>query len=105
MNTQEKLAKLNHILEHSKKAPFYQNRLPDRPLSSLEELKSIPLTTKEDLRRESPFGLIAVPQAELFQYHESFGTTGVPVSVWLTKDDYLDHARELAEWGVDFQAR
>jgi phenylacetate-CoA ligase len=103
MNHQEKLEKLNQLLEHSKNASFYQKRLPNHPLRSLEELKSIPLTTKEDLRKESPFGLIAVSQAELFQYHESFGTTGVPVSVWLTKEDYLDHARELKDWGVDFQ--
>jgi phenylacetate-CoA ligase len=103
MNAQEKLAKLNQLLEHSKNAPYYQKRLPDHPLRSLAELKSLPLTTKDDLRKESPFGLIAVPQAELFQYHESFGTTGVPVSVWLTKEDYLDHARELKDWGVDFQ--
>lgn len=103
MNPQEKLKQLNQILEHCKKAPFYKNRIPEHPLSSLQELKSIPLTTKEDLRRESPFGLIAVPKEELFQYHESFGTTGVPVSVWLTKGDHLDHARELEKWGVDFK--
>jgi phenylacetate-CoA ligase len=103
MNPQEKLEALNQMLAHCKNASYYQNRLPDYPLSSLEEFKSIPLTTKEDLRRESPLGLIAVPRTELFQYHESFGTTGVPVSVWLTKEDYLAHAGELADWGVDFQ--
>lgn len=103
MNPGEKLDKLNQLLAHCKNAPFYRNRLPARPLSSLEQLRSIPLTTKEDLRRESPFGLIAVPPAELFQYHESFGTTGTPVSVWLTQEDQRDHARELADWGVAFQ--
>jgi phenylacetate-CoA ligase len=103
MYSPEKLQKINQLLEHCKNAPFYRNRIPDHPLSNLEELKTIPLTTKDDLRRESPFGLIAVPQTELFQYHESFGTTGVPVSVWLTKEDYLDHARELSDWGVDFR--
>lgn len=104
MNSPEKLDLLNQLLKHAKCAPFYQNRLPENPLSSWDELKSIPLTTKEDLRRESPFGLIAVPRLELYQYHESFGTTGVPVSVWLTRDDYLAHAWEIGQWGVDFRS-
>lgn len=66
MNPQEKLIQLNQMLAHCQNAPFYKNRIPERPLTSLKELKSIPLTTKEDLRRESPFGLIAVPKEELF---------------------------------------
>lgn len=99
----ERLERFNQVMAHAKKAPFYLKRLPDDPLKSLEELKSIPLTTKADLRRESPFGLIASPRSELFQYHESFGTTGTPVSVWLTEADHRIHARELESWGVNFQ--
>jgi len=83
MTGEEKLAALNQILEHCRTAPFYKYRIPDRPLNSLEEFKEIPLTTKEELRENSPFGLICVPQKELYQYHESFGTSGIPVSTWV----------------------
>lgn len=101
MNPEEKLARLNEVLRHAKASPFYRDRLPERRLRSLEELTRIPLTTKEDLRGASPFGLVCVPQEELYQYHESFGTTGAPVSAWLTGDDFAANAWSLARaWGV-----
>lgn len=102
MDTQEKLNKLNQVLEHCQASAFYRDRLPAQPLGSLEELKSIPLTTKEDLRNQSPFGLLCVPQQEIYQYHESFGTTGTPVSVWLTREDFAIFTNQLVRWGVNF---
>ncbi|HBV98517.1 MAG: coenzyme F390 synthetase [Peptococcaceae bacterium BICA1-7] len=102
MKTEEKLRALNQLLEHCKASPFYRERLPGRPLRSLEELKDIPLTTKEDLRSLSPLGLICVPPREIFQYHETFGTTGVPVSTWFTREDLRYNAREITLCGVDF---
>lgn len=102
MKPQEKLKLLNQVLEHCRVSPFYQERLPDRPLASLEELKEIPLTTKEDLRTLAPLGLICVPLQELHQYHETFGTTGIPVSTWFTKEDLKYNAREITLCGVNF---
>ena len=72
----------------AKNAPFYQNRMPQLPLTSISQLTQLPLTFKEDLSNYSPHGFIAVPPEELFQYHESSGTTGKPVSTWMTKDDF-----------------
>ncbi|MFZ5634432.1 MAG: phenylacetate--CoA ligase family protein [Bacillota bacterium] len=102
MKPQEKLKALNQLLEHCKASPFYKERLPGGPLGSLEELKNIPVTTKEDLRQHSPFGLICVPRRELYQYHETFGTTGVPVSTWFTREDLRYNAREITMCGVNF---
>jgi len=102
MKSKERLQALNQVLKHCKSAPFYRNRIPDRPLTSFEEIKKIPLTTKEELRRASPFGLICVPGKELYQYHESFGTTGRPVSTWWTRDDFLDSIRVITECGINF---
>lgn len=98
--TAEKLEALNRIIRESKTAPFYRDRLPQQPLSSLADLKKISLTTKADLRASSPFGLLAVPGEELVQYHESSGTTGEPVSVWFTRDDVVHNARQIARCGV-----
>lgn len=100
MQPEEKLARLNGVLAHCKAAPFYAGRITGTPLHSLAELKRIPLTTKDDLRRESPFGLVCVARRELYQYHESYGTTGVPVSVWFTRQDLRDSAAAVAGWGV-----
>ena len=102
MKPQEKLKALNQLLEHCKVSPFYRERIPGHPLSSLEELKDIPLTTKEDLRNLSPMGLICVPLQEIHQYHETFGTTGVPVSTWFTREDLRYNAKEITMCGVDF---
>jgi phenylacetate-CoA ligase len=78
--------------------------MPSRPLRSLKELKQIPLTTKDDLRRCSPFSLICVPRKEIYQYHETYGTTGAPVSTWFTKQDLRDNAEEITLCGVNFNA-
>lgn len=102
MSTYEQLEAINRILEHSKNSAFYKGRIPDLPLQTMLEFKNIPLTTKADLRQHSPFGLLAVPRSRLYQYHESFGTTGTPVSSWFTREDIEDIARVLAEWGVKF---
>ena len=92
---------INGILEYARKAPFYQGRLPARSLTSVSELTSIPLTTKADLRDYSPFGLLAVPKSETAVYFESFGTTGKPVSIWLTEEDLDDNADEINTGGVN----
>ncbi len=91
---------LNGILEYARKAPFYQGRLPDRLLSSVSELVELPMTTKADLRNHSPFGFLAVPKRETAVYFESFGTTGKPVSIWLTEEDLSDNADEINAGGV-----
>lgn len=101
MKVQDQLELLNRVLENCKVSPFYRERVPDHPLRSLEELNKIPLTTKEDLRRRSPFDLICVPRADLYQYHETFGTTGVPVATWFTREDLRDNAREITRCGVN----
>lgn len=102
MNQNEKLEILNEMLERCKASKFYRERLPRAPLRSLSELKRIPVTTREDLQRHSPFGLICVPHSELFQYHESFGTTGDPTSAWFTRQDFKDNVKEATRWGVGF---
>jgi phenylacetate-CoA ligase len=102
MKDDEKLQALNQLLEHSRNSAFYRERLPGGHLTSLEHLKKLPFITKEDIRANSPKGLICVPKKELYQYHESFGTTGVPVSVWLTRDDFLDLIHSVNSGGINF---
>ncbi|MDH7480185.1 MAG: hypothetical protein QHH02_09245, partial [Syntrophomonadaceae bacterium] len=80
MKPQARLDLLNQVLKDSMVAPFYRRRLDGRPLASLEEISRLPLLTRDDLQRHSPFGLVCVPREELYQYHESFGTTGAPVA-------------------------
>jgi phenylacetate-CoA ligase len=53
----------------------------------LSGLAKFPLTTKDDLRENYPFGMFAVPMAEIVRIHASSGTTGKPTVVGYTQND------------------
>ena len=56
-------------------------------LKSLADLAKFPFTTKKDLRDNYPFGLFAVPRAQVSRIHASSGTTGKPTVVGYTAKD------------------
>ena len=56
-------------------------------LKQLGDLSKFPFTVKADLRDNYPFGLFAVPRAEVARIHASSGTTGKPTVVGYTKND------------------
>ena len=72
--------------------PFYRKKFdeagidPDE-LRSLEEVRKLPFTTKNDLRESYPYGLFAVPLREVVRIHASSGTTGMATVVGYTKND------------------
>ena len=53
----------------------------------LDDLALFPFTTKADLRANYPFGMFAVPRAQVVRVHASSGTTGKPTVVGYTRDD------------------
>ncbi len=53
----------------------------------LEDLAKFPLTSKQDLRENYPFGMFAVPHEKIARIHASSGTTGKPTVVGYTKKD------------------
>lgn len=71
---QEKL--LGGALRRAARSPFYQERAG---VDGIWNLDDVPVTSKDDLRSTYPFGMLAVPKAELLTYHESSGTSGAPV--------------------------
>src|SRR5262249_9193831 len=76
---------------------------PDQ-LKTLADVARIPFSTKADLRDTFPFGLFAVPRADVVRLHASSGTTGKPTVVGYTRAD-LDlwsdlMARSLACMGA-----
>jgi len=54
---------------------------------TLADLAKFPFTTKQDLRDHYPFGLFAVPRAQVARIHASSGTTGKPTVVGYTLGD------------------
>ncbi|HHO76742.1 MAG TPA: phenylacetate--CoA ligase [Deltaproteobacteria bacterium] len=66
---------------------------PDE-IRSLDDLKRLPFTVKQDLRDNYPFGLFTVPMTNIVRVHASTGTTGKPTVVGYTKRD-IDTWAEL----------
>ena len=56
-------------------------------LTALDDLARFPFTVKDDLRRNYPFGMFAVPREQVIRIHASSGTTGIPTVVGYTRND------------------
>ena len=78
---------LRDAIERARRSPFYARHLDGHALASRDDLARLPLTHKEHLRDESPYGMLAVPAARAWHYHESSGTTGEPISTWCGLDE------------------
>ncbi|HEY9060409.1 MAG TPA: AMP-binding protein [Pseudobacteroides sp.] len=96
------LKKLNETLTQSRKSHFNRNRIPDRKIVSLEDFKSLPFTTKDDIINNSPNGFICVPKKELYQYHDTFSFSGGSSVSWFTKSELIDCAKRINSGGIGF---
>ncbi len=86
------LKRLKETIARAARAPFYQkvfkqNKIDPEKINSLDDLRRIPFTTKEDLREWYPYGFLTVPKEEIVRMHSSSGTTGRPTVVFYTKKD------------------
>ncbi|MDH6252147.1 phenylacetate-CoA ligase [Chryseobacterium sp. H1D6B] len=86
----ERLMNLIDYLEE--KSGFYKGKFNELGISSqdirsIEDISKLPITYKQDLRDNYPFGLFTVPKNELQRIHCSSGTTGRPTVVGYTKED------------------
>lgn len=82
-----------------KNVPFYRRRLEalgmePEDFQSLDDLRQLPFTTKQDLRDSYPYDLVALPLREVVRFHLSSGTTGSPTVIAYTAND-LAHWTEL----------
>ena len=72
--------------------PFYRKKLDEMGIQpgdirTLDDLRRLPFTYKQDLRDNYPYGLFAVPRAQLARIHASSGTTGKQTVVGYTHND------------------
>ncbi|NUN98997.1 MAG: phenylacetate--CoA ligase [Saprospiraceae bacterium] len=75
-----------------RQVPWYRHKfdaagLAPTDIRTVEDLRRLPFTTKNDLRDNYPFGLLATPRTELVRIHASSGTTGKPTVVGYTPAD------------------
>lgn len=72
--------------------PFYRRSFDEKGIKpadvqSLDDLKFLPFTLKQDMRNNYPYGLLAVPMEMIQRIHASSGTTGKATVVGYTKRD------------------
>ncbi|WP_018685551.1 AMP-binding protein [Actinokineospora enzanensis] len=87
---------LPELLRWAARSPFYRARLGATHPSTRAEFESLAPTTKQDLRDNYPFGMLAVDRADLATYHESSGTAGSPTPSYYTERDWTDLAERYA---------
>ncbi|HEC86742.1 MAG TPA: phenylacetate--CoA ligase family protein [Thermoplasmatales archaeon] len=72
--------------------PFYRKKFTEMNISpddikTLDDVKKLPFTTKDDLRENAPFGMLATSLENCIELHASSGTTGTPITVCYTPKD------------------
>ena len=86
----KRLCKLVQYVYHN--VPFYRHKMQEMDLTpddirEIEDITKLPFTTKQDLRDNYPYGLMAAPLSEVVRVHASSGTTGNPTIVGYTRRD------------------
>jgi phenylacetate-CoA ligase len=95
-------AMLDRIYTH---VPFYRRKLIEAgfepgDVRTLDDLRGLPLTIKDDFRDNYPAGLFAAPLDEVVEIHSSSGTTGKPVVAGFTRDDLQTWAELVCRLAV-----
>lgn len=93
------LERLRRAVETAARSPFYREAFRRAGVSaadirSLDDVRRLPLTTKQDLRSCYPDRMLAVPREEVVRMHASSGTTGQSTVVYHTRRD-LDNWTDL----------
>ena len=72
--------------------PYYREKMQAKGMEpgdvkTMDNLRDLPITIKQDLRDTYPFGLFAVPMEDIVRIHASSGTTGKQTVVGYTQND------------------
>lgn len=90
------IERLKDTVKRCVNSPFYKEKFqqmgitPD-DIQTLDDVRKLPFTTKQDMRDHYPFGLASMPLSECVRLHSSSGTTGTPTVI-------LHTAKDLDQW-------
>ncbi|PKK81320.1 MAG: phenylacetate--CoA ligase [Thermoplasmata archaeon HGW-Thermoplasmata-2] len=87
-----KLKNLKSVVKRAYNIKFYRDEMKKsglRPeeIKTLGDIRKLPFTTKDDLRKGTPFGMLATKLDDCIELHASSGTTGTPITVAYTRKD------------------
>jgi len=99
------LGRLGETVARARQVPFYKealarNHVAADGIKSLDDVRRLPFTTKDDMRRHYPLGFLAVPRERIARIHGSSGTTGKPTYVAYTAGDLETWANLCARFLV-----
>lgn len=86
----ERLAKqVKHVYDN---VSMYRERMDEmgikpEDIKTIDDLKKLPFTTKDDLREQYPYGLLATPLENCVRIQSTSGTTGRRVVAFYTQND------------------
>ena len=85
--------------------PFYHEKLEKAgvtgdKIKTLSDIQYIPFTTKDDIRDNYPFRMLAQPMKKIVRIHASSGTTGKPTVGAYTKQDLGNWSDQVARVAV-----
>ncbi len=83
---------VNSVKRVYENVPFYKRKMDEKgvtpnDIKSIDDLYKLPFITKDDLRDEYPYGLLAKPLSECVRIHSTSGTTGKRVVAFYTQHD------------------
>jgi phenylacetate-CoA ligase len=95
------LKRLKRALELASGTSFYgkvfrDNKVDISKVTTLEHLKDLPFTVKNDLRLSYPDGMMAVPKSDVVRMHASSGTTGKSTVIFYSQKDINEWADLVA---------
>ncbi|WP_301101133.1 phenylacetate--CoA ligase [Propionivibrio sp.] len=95
------LERLTKSLRQAVNAPCYGqipeiNNVIKSGLKSIEQIRELPFTSKEDLRNGFPWGFLSADKREVVRLHSSSGTTGNPTVVYHNRHDLESWANLMA---------
>lgn len=93
--------KLRRTIDICLQSPFYKRVLGERGITSdtiktIDDVRRLPFTTKQDLRENYPFGLVGGNIKDAIRIHSSSGTTGNPTVVTYSRHDIESWANMIA---------
>ncbi len=93
--------RLQETMKQAAKTSYYRkifshDHIQPEKIKTLEDLRTIPPTTKDDLRSGFPFGFLATSLDEVIRLHSSSGTTGTPTVIYHTAEDVENWANLVA---------
>jgi phenylacetate-CoA ligase len=95
------IERLMTTLRQAENSPCYSDKPEIKKLvasgvRSIEQIRELPFTTKEDLRRSFPWGFLATDKKNVVRLHSSSGTTGNPSVIYHNRHDLDSWANLMA---------